>query len=78
MSLQEGGCVPFWITPQEHVDTKFGQYEEKQLKDTTKYELLVNLKTDGLDIYVVKGKRVCEMQYIPHKNSIFVTNRISK
>ena len=28
MVLQEDGDLPFWMTPQELVDTKFSQYDE--------------------------------------------------
>ena len=31
-----------------------------------------------MDISVMKGKRVCKLQDIDLKNSIYVTNRISK
>ena len=68
MLLQEGGDVPLWMTPQDHVATYFSQYDEPQLKDKTKTELLGNLQSAGVDISVVKEKRVGELQYISRKN----------
>ena len=54
MIFQEGGDVPFWMTPQERVATKFSQYDEPQLKDKTKDEFIGNLKSSGVGIYVLK------------------------
>ena len=78
MLFQEGRYIPLWTTPQEHVATKFGQYDDMQLKDKTDSELLGNLKRAGVYIYVVKGNRVGDMQDIYCKKMISVTNRISK
>ena len=78
MVFQEGGYVPFWVTPQEHIATKLSQYDELQLKENTKAELLGNLKIADMDIYVVKGRRVGKLQDISHKHFISVTRRISK
>ena len=77
-ALQERGDIPFWINPQERVATKFSQCDDTQLKDKTKSELPDNIKSYGKDIYVVKEKRVGQLQYISHKNSISVKNRISE
>ena len=69
--FQEGSVLLFIMTPQQHVATKSSQYDESQLKDKTKYELLGNLKSAGADISVVNAKRVCKLQYIPYKFFIF-------
>ena len=55
------------MTPQDHVGKCFSQYEDTQLKYKTKVELLGNLKSAGVDIFVLKGKRVGEMQDISCK-----------
>ena len=78
MVLQEGGDVPLWITTQERVVTKFSQCDDPQLKYKTKSELLGNIKSAGVGITVVKGKRVGQLQDIDHKTFIPVTNRIKK
>ena len=62
MVFQEGDNVPFWMNPQESIDKNIIKYGDPQLKDKTKDELLSNLKSAGVDIYVVKGKRVDELQ----------------
>ena len=77
MVFQEVGGVPLWMTPQERVATKFSQYDEPQLKDNTKAELLGNLKSSGVYISLLKGKSVDEMQEISHK-IISVTKRTRK
>ena len=58
MEFQESGDVPLYITPQEHTVTKLSHCDEHQLKDKTKYGLLGNLKSAGMDISAVKGTRV--------------------
>ena len=68
MVFHEGSNVSFWITPQQLVVTKFSQCDDPQLKDKTKTELLGNLQSAGVDISVVKEKRVGELQYISRKN----------
>ena len=68
MVFQEGGDVPLWKTTQERVATKFSQYDDTQLKDKKKSELIGNLNSAGVDISVVKGKRVGYMQDISRKN----------
>ena len=78
MIFQEGDDVPLWMTMQERVDTKFSQYDEPQIKDKTKSELLSDLKSDGMDIFVVEGERVGELQDIYRKNAISLTNIIRK
>ena len=74
--LQEGGILPFWMNPQERVDTKFSQYYQTQLKDKTQAELLSNLKVVGVDISGVKGKRVGKPQDIYRK--IYIFNKENK
>ena len=78
MLLKDSNNVPLCMTSQESVVTKFSQYDEPQLKDKTKAELLGDIKSDCVDISIVKGNRVGEMHYIFHKNPISVTNRIMK
>ena len=65
--LQEGVDVPLCINTQNCVSTNFIQYDQLQLKDNTKAQLLGNLKSSGVDISVVNGKRVGEMQDISRK-----------
>ena len=65
--FQEGGDVPFWITLQDRVFINFSQRDEPQLKDNKKAELIGNIKISGVDIYVVKGDRVGQLQYIYHQ-----------
>ena len=67
MVFQDGGNEPLWMTPQERVSTKFSQYDEMQLKDKTKAELLGNLKISGMDISVVKGKQYTSFNIFPVK-----------
>ena len=55
------------MKPKERVDKKFSQFEEPQLKDNTKAKLLSNLKSAGVDIHVVKGNKVGDLQDISHK-----------
>ena len=76
--FQEGINVLFCMTPQERVATKFSQYDELQLKDNTKSELLGNTKISGVGISLVKEDRVGELQDVAHKKSVFITNRIRK
>ena len=76
MLFQESGDVPFWVNPQEHVATNSSHYDYPQLKYKTKAQLLGNIKSSGVDIYVVKDKKVGELQDIPLKNQISVTKRI--
>ena len=52
------------MTPQQHIDKKSSQYYEPLLKDKTKDELLGNIKITGVDMSVVKGERLGELQYI--------------
>ena len=68
MLFQEGGDAPFWMNTQERVDTKFSQYDDPQLKDNKKAELLGNIKSAGVDVSVVNGKRLGELQDISRKN----------
>ena len=67
MALQDDGDVPFWITPQEHVVTNFSQCYEPQLKDKTEAGLIGNIKSAGIDISILKGKRVGQLQDISHE-----------
>ena len=78
MVIQEGGNVPLWVTPQGDIAMNFGEYGEPQLKDKTKAELLGNIKSAGVDIYLVKGNRVVELQDIDRKKYISVTKIIRK
>ena len=78
MVFQEGSDVPFCMTPQERVAAKFIQYDEAQLKDKTKAELSVNIKSAGMDISVVKKNRLGKMQGISREKIISVTTRIRK
>ena len=78
MALQDDGDVPFWITPQERVVTKFSQCYEPQLKDKTEAELIGDIKSAGIDISIVKGNRVGQLQDVSHEKTIYVTKRIMK
>ena len=78
MSFQEGINRPFWMTPKELVATKFSQHDQSSLKDNTEDELIGNIKISGIDMYVLKGKKVNYLQDIAHENSISVENRIRK
>ena len=71
--FQEGGYVTFWMNPQEFIDTKFSQYDDPQLKDKTKADSISNIKSAGVDISVVKGKKVGNLQDVSRKNSFYVT-----
>ena len=71
MVFQEGGYIPFCITPQETVVTNTSNYYELQLKGKKKAELLSNLKSADVDIYIVKGYRVGDMQDIYHRMLYF-------
>ena len=62
MVFQEGDDVPLCMTPQEFTSTKFSHYDELQLKDKTKDELLCRLKRGGVDMYVVEGQIVGKLQ----------------
>ena len=78
MLFQQEDNLPLWMTPQERLAKKFSQYDELQLEDNTKDELLGNLRNAGVYISVVSGKRVGDLQDIYHKNLISVTNIIRK
>ena len=62
MVFQEGSDLPVGVTPQESVATKFSHQEELQLKDNTKAEFFGNIKGAGVNISVVKGKKVGKIQ----------------
>ena len=64
MVFQEGRNGPFWMTPKQHVTMKFSQYDEPSLKYNTKYELLGDIKISMVGMYVVKGKKVGDLQGI--------------
>ena len=55
MVFQEGSDVPFWMTPQDHIDKTFSWYDDTQLRYNTKDYLISHLKSAGVDISVVKG-----------------------
>ena len=76
MVFQEGADVPFWMTTQECVATDISQYDQPQLKLNTKAELFDNLKSSGVDISVVDGKRLGEPQDLSRKNQVSVTKII--
>ena len=78
MLFQEGGNSPFWMAPQKQTATMFIHYYDLQLKDKTYVDLLGNIKSSGVDISVVKGNMVGELQDIQHKHQISITNRIRK
>ena len=78
MLLQEGGDVPLWMTPQDHVATYFSQYDGPQLKDNKKSELIGNIKGSGVDIPVVKGETVSDMQDISRKKICSKYNKEGK
>ena len=78
MVFQEGGDVTFWMNQQQRVDTKTSHYDQPQLKDNKNDELFSNIKSAGVDVSVVKEKRVGDMQDILRKNSISVTKIIRK
>ena len=67
MVFQEGGYGPFWVTPQEHIATNYSHYDEPQLKDKKKDELLGNLKSSRMDVYGVKGKRLDNLHDIAYE-----------
>ena len=67
MVLQEKGNVTLFMNPKKSVATKFSQYDDPKLRDNTKDELLGNLKSAGVDIHVVKGNKVGDLQDISHK-----------
>ena len=62
--FQQGSDVPFCMTPQQRVSTKFSHYDELSLKDNTKSDLFGNLKSAGMNMSVVKGDMVGELQNI--------------
>ena len=49
------------MTQQYHVSTKCIHYDELSLEDTTKAELIGNLKSSGVDVSVWKKKRVSDL-----------------
>ena len=53
MIFQSGSNVPFWMTPKECSSKTFSHYDEPSLRDKTKAELLGNIKSSRVDIYVV-------------------------
>ena len=59
-----------WMTPQERISTKFIHYDDLSFKDNIKAELVGNIKISGVDMYVVKGEKVIEMQDISRENVI--------
>ena len=63
MLLKEVGNDPLCMNPQERVATKCSHYDELPLIDRTKAELIGNIKSDGVDMSVAKGKRVSELHY---------------
>ena len=78
MVLLQGGDLPFWITSQERLDTKFSQYDEMQLKDKKNAELISNIESADVDISVFKGNRVGDLQDIYCKKYISVKKIIRK
>ena len=66
--FQQGGDVSLWTTPQERISTKFSQYDKPWLNYKNKAKLLVNLKSAGVDIYLVKRRRAGDLQYVSRKN----------
>ena len=78
MVFQEGGNGQFWVNPQERVATKFINYDDLLLKYKTKSDLLDNLKIFLVDMSVLKGERVGELQDISHEILTSVTNIINK
>ena len=63
---------------QEIVVTKFSQYDDPQLKDKTKDELLGNIKSDSVDISVMKGNMVGDIQVVSYSKMISITMLIRK
>ena len=61
MIFQSGINVPCWMTTKECAAKTFSHYDELSLKDKTKAELLGNIKSSSVDIYVVKYKKVGEL-----------------
>ena len=78
MAFQEVGNGKLWTIPQERVDTKFSNYFDLQLKDNTKAKLLGDIKNDDVDMSVVKGKMLGDLQDISCENLISITNRTRK
>ena len=78
MLLQKGENGPFYMTPKECLVKNFSQYDELLLIDHTKAELLGKPKSTGVDVYIVKGKRVVKMQDVSRKNYTSVTKIIRK
>ena len=64
------------MTTQERVAIKSSQHDDSYLKYKIKAELLGKLKSTGVDIFVVKGKRVGELQDTTLKKMISITNII--
>ena len=68
MVFLQDGDLPFWMTSQERLDKKFIQYDQMQLKDKEKAELINNIESSDVDIPVLKGNRVGDLQDIYCKN----------
>ena len=78
MVLQEGGDRTLCMYTQECISTKFIEYDEPQLKDRTKAELISNINITSEDMSIVKEKRVGKMQDVSHENYIPATNIIGE
>ena len=78
MVFQEGGNGTLWMNPQEILAANFGDYDDTSLKDNTNAELLGNIKSADVVMYLVKGKRLGDMQDISCENVISITNIIMK
>ena len=66
------------MTPQYLTATKFSHHYKLALKDNKKAELIGNLKGSGVNMYVMKGNMVGELQDIHRGKLISVTKTISK
>ena len=64
------------MNPQDIGAKKSIQYDDPLLKDNTKYGLLSNIKISAVDNYVLKGRRVYELQ--DTSQTIYVRNKIIK
>ena len=66
-----------YLGPNEII-IEVGYEQHMVLQEDRKSGLLGNLKSAGMDIYVLKGKRVCGLRVISRKFLISVTKIIRK
>ena len=78
MVFQEDVNGPLCMTIHNIIAKTFGHYDDPPLKDKTKAERLGDFKCAGVNMSVVKGDRVGELQDIYREKLIPVTNIIRK